>query len=131
MLARFVTKMLMSVTLGQQGDDGERRRQRESRRRAAAGRRPTSVPNTASRMSAAIGRLMSSAWTRSSSIFSLNSLYSCGMPVIVITAPSGASSRSLSSWTTSTASSSDSVSVTTASVFVPSSLRSISTGDSP
>ena len=39
---------------------------------------PTTVPNTTSRMAAAMGRLMISAWRRSSSITPLNSSYTTG-----------------------------------------------------
>ena len=54
----------------------------------------TSVPNTASRMSSAIGRLIVSAMTRSCSIFWLNSWYSCGTPVTCTSTPAGASTAS-------------------------------------
>ena len=50
---------------------------------------PTRVPKTASRMSIAIGRLMTSARKRSSSIASLNSNCTSGMPVTIVSTPAG------------------------------------------
>ncbi len=52
---------------------------------------PTRVPKTARRISIAIGRLMISAWKRSRSIAWLNSCWTSGMPVTVVSTPAGAS----------------------------------------
>jgi hypothetical protein len=72
MLARFMTKMLMSMTPASSVTtakaDGRATAATTSGRMA-----PTSVPKTASRMIRAIGRLTSSPWMRSASISSLNS----------------------------------------------------------
>ena len=72
MVARLLTKMLISIT------DASRAMTAKTVGMASAAissgsPAATSVPNTASRMSSAIGRLIVSAMTRSCSIFWLNS----------------------------------------------------------
>ena len=54
---------------------------------------PTSVPKTASRINIAIGRLITSARKRSSSIATLNSCWTSGMPVTIVSTPAGASDQ--------------------------------------
>ncbi len=87
MVATFVTKMLISVTpasrLMTAIELGSAIAAMMIGRTA-----PTTVPNTASRMSIAIGRLISSAWTRSRSIASLNSCWTSGIPVTTVSTPS-------------------------------------------
>ena len=122
MVATFVTKMLISVT------PASRLMTAIELGRASATMRigstaPTTVPKTASRISIAIGRLITSAWTRSFSIAALNSCWMTGMPVTTVSTPSGASTRLARCSASWTASSRSWLSRMSAKVFVPSRLR--------